>query len=140
MGSKMILFREFKYLLYALLFIAVALAVTPSSLIITLNSATIDGDDVVLSRDVLFPVDGAWNVEIETTVEPFELLINCVPSGVAHYEFRYGRPVRFAHGCNDMVPGQEYLVRYCVSVIAPIGVNLRQTCQTGEFTAEGAQK
>ena len=121
------------YLALALIFLALALPLMPTRLLIQPQSITVVGDQVIYDRTVTVPVTGHWIHEVERiTPPPPVAALECSRSGTAHYE-RRDTPLIYAHDCDLTGPaGSVWLYRACVSAQV-FSLQLSPACITTTF-------
>jgi len=121
------------YLALALIFLALALPLMPTRLLIQPQSLTVVGDQVIYDRTVTVPVTGHWIHEVERiTPPPPVAALECSRSGTAHYE-RRDTPLIYAHDCDLTGPaGSVWLYRSCVSAQV-FSLQLSPACITTTF-------
>ena len=121
------------YLALALIFLALALPLMPTRLLIQPQSITVVGDQVIYDRTVTVPVTGHWIHEVERiTPPPPVAALECSRSGTAHYE-RRDTPLIYAHDCDLTGPaGSVWLYRSCVSAQV-FSLQLSPACITTTF-------
>ena len=121
------------YLALAIIFLALALPLIPTRLLIQPQSLTVVGDQVIYDRTVTVPVTGHWIHEVERiTPPPPVAALECSRSGTAHYE-RRDTPLIYAHDCDLTGPaGSVWLYRSCVSAQV-FSLQLSPACITTTF-------
>ena len=86
-------------IILALIVLVFVIPALPSSLILQPISVTVDGDKIILSRKVTFPVSASWTREFERiSPPPPENYPECSTEGRAFYE-RRTTPIVYKHGC-----------------------------------------
>lgn len=102
----------------------------PGSALVQMQSLETDGQSVVLTRTVTWPVDAVYSEEVEDFGDA-DVHPECNRLSRSHIEARDENPVRWVFPC--ALPAGSYVYRLCV---APTmwGVQMRQTCRTAAFT------
>ena len=131
--------QEILYFAAALVSLFLVVPLLPSSLILTPESIAIQGDEIVFTRTVLFPVNAFWTHEFERLTPPPPVRrVECDQSGEAHFERRNGDPITYAHGCTFDRLASEWELRMCWEVEV-LGLRMRPVCKTRTFFPNAAQ-
>jgi len=132
MAWKVVL-RHFFAAGLAVFLLAAANAIIPSSLVLRVQSLVVADGNLILDRQVLFPVYAEYSQEVERLTEPAMALLACNRSGRAWYERRetpFTYPIRceFPEGPNDV-----WQLRACWQVKGMFGISLLPSCITTQF-------
>lgn len=122
--------REFVYVLIALVIFYMVIPILPTSLLIQLKDIEVTpGLDVRLTRTVTLPEDAYFSREV---MRGSHIILECNRSGKTFFEQRGEDPVTFSLLC---LPDEgDYTLRQCVTAIGPLGIRLRPSCISTDFT------
>ena len=123
--------REFVYVVIALGVFYLVVPFLPTSILIQMKELKVTSEqDVYLTRTVTAPTDGFFTSEV---MQGDHLLIECNRSGRTFFEQRGEIPVDYTLSCAPLDEG-EYEMTLCISAVGPMGIRLRPSCLTTDFT------
>ena len=127
--------RNIIYAFCAFVIISVCVPLFPTSIVIHPTAVRIDGENVLVDRNVLFPVVGHWSQEVERLTPPPPIsMVECAMNGETYFERRTS-PIIYKHGCDFRGPDDsQWLFRSCVQAVGLLGRKLRPACVTTIFT------
>ena len=113
----------------ALIVLAMLTPILPSSLLVQQRALSVDNTGFVTSvRTVTVPVDIRIQREV---MRGQEIIVPCNKTTYTHFEARGLEPVQFSLNC-ELTDG-DYTLRYCLSVDAPLNMELRPLCTEADF-------